>query len=177
MFKLLTEEERQRVVHEYALRRTIVMLFALILVLVAGIIGFLPSYILSNIRQNEVLERVRIMGDPGHGDSGAELQAWLLETNRRLTALSPKLDVDRPSDFVDRILDRRVTGVGITGFSWVKVEDKITLSVNGVASDRQTLVTFENRINSSGYFSNVTWPISDLAKDRDITFQIKFSPL
>jgi len=46
MFKLLTEEERRKVVHEYALRRTIVMFLALILVLVVGIIGFLPSYIL-----------------------------------------------------------------------------------------------------------------------------------
>ena len=176
MFKLLTDEERKKVAHEYALRRVIVMLSALILVLVVGIIGLLPSYILSSARENEVLERMRIMESAGERGDESELQAWLRETNRELEVLSPELDTDRPSDFIGRILDQRVTGARITGFSWVKAEDKIALLVSGVALDRQTLITFEDRINASGYFSKVTLPISNLARDRDIDFQIKFSP-
>ncbi|MEX2013478.1 MAG: hypothetical protein WD897_00995 [Parcubacteria group bacterium] len=177
MFKLLTEEGRQRVAHEYARRLAIVMLFALILVAVVGIIGLLPSYVLSNARQNEVLERTRIVGSSVERGDESDLQAWLRETNRKLQALSPALDTDRPSDFIEKILEQKITGVRITGFSWVRTEDKIILSVDGVANNRQSLITFEDRINSSGYFSEVTLPISNLAKDRDINFQIKFSPL
>lgn len=176
MFKLLTEEERQKVMYEYTIRRTIVMLFAFILVLVVGIIGLLPSYALSNARQNEVLERTRMMGSSGERRNEAELQAWLVDINRKLQALSPKLDGEQPSDFIERLLDQRTTGLRITGFSLSRVEDKITLSASGIALDRQTLITFENRINSSGYFSEVILPISNLAKDRNIDFQIKFSP-
>lgn len=175
MFKLLTEEERQKVAREYVMRRAIVILSAFILVLVVGIIGLLPSYILSNARQNEVSERMRVMGNAEQKGDGRESQIWLTETNRKLQLLSPKLDTDRPSVFIERILDQKVTGARITGLSWLKVKDKITLLVSGVALDRQALITFENNINSAGYFSEVTLPISNLAQDRNIDFQIKFS--
>ncbi|MDO8569625.1 MAG: hypothetical protein Q7R89_02520 [bacterium] len=177
MFKLLTEEERYKVAHEYVIRRAIVILCALILVAAVGIAGLLPSYVLSNARQNEALERTRIMNSSGEKGDKLELQTWLKETNHKLQVLSPVLDTDRPSDFIDRILDQRITGVSITSFSWARAKDKITLSVNGVALDRQSLIVFENRIRSSGSFSEVTLPISNLAKDRNIDFQIKFSPL
>ncbi|MDZ4206107.1 MAG: hypothetical protein U1C12_02785 [Patescibacteria group bacterium] len=176
MFKLLTEEEGRKVAHEYAMHRAIVILFALILVLVVGIIGLLPSYVLSNARENEALERTRIMGGSGQRGDDVTLQVWLGEINRKLQVLSPALDTDRPSDFIEKILDQRITGIAVTGFSWARTKDQITLSVNGVATSRQSLIVFENRINSSGYFSEVTLPISNLAKDRDIDFQIKFSP-
>lgn len=164
--------------HEYRTRRTIVMLLALILVLIVAIIGLLPSYILSSIREKEAFERVRILSSSNFEDEdGAELQTWLIETNRRLKAFSPLFDTDRPSNFVDKVLEQKSTGISLTGLSWVKVKDKVTLSVNGVARDRQTLVKFQNSIDSSGHFSGVILPISDLAKDKDITFQIKFSPI
>ena len=59
MFKLLTEEEKYKVAHEYAVRRVIVVLFALVLVVAVGIIGLLPSYVLSNARYNEAFERTK----------------------------------------------------------------------------------------------------------------------
>lgn len=176
MFKLLTEEERQKVVHEYVMHRAIVILYSFILVLVIGIIGLLPSFVLSNARQNDMLERTRILGNSGEEKDELDLQAWLKEVNLKLQILSPALDTERPSDFIDRILDQKITGISITDFSLRKVKDKTTLSVNGLALDRQSLITFENRISSSKYFSGVTLPISNLAKDRNIDFQIKFSP-
>lgn len=176
MFKLLTDEERQKVRHEYIMRRAIVMLSALILALVVGVIGLLPSYVLSNARKNEVLERTRIMSNSRQHEDDSSLQAWLTEINNELKILSPKLDTDRPSDFIDKILDQKIMGVHITEFSWRKAEDGVTLSISGVGRDRQTLIAFENSINSSGHFSSVTLPISNLAKDKDIDFQIKFSP-
>jgi hypothetical protein len=175
MFKLLTEEERQKVAGEYVIRRTAVFLLALVLVFAVGIIGLLPSYVLSSVRQNEVLERVRIMGVTEEEVGESDIQIWLAAMNRKLQVLSPALDIDRPSDFVERILDEKITGIRITAFSWLRVKNEITLSVSGVALDRQTLISFENRIDSSDYFSKVTLPISNLTKDRNIDFQIKFS--
>lgn len=177
MFKLLTEEERQKVAREYVAHRVVVMLSTFVLVLSVGIIGLLPSYVLSNARQSEVLERVRIMNSSGQqkGDE-LELQAWLIETTKKLQALSPELDTDRPSDFIDKVLSQRTMGVRITSFLLAKVKDKTTLSIGGIASDRQALIRLEDRINTSGYFSEVVLPVSNLAKDKDIDFQIKFSP-
>src|SRR3990167_7993936 len=152
MFKLLTEEESQKVSHEYTMRRTVVLLVTLIQVMVLGIIWLMPSYVLSSARQNEMRERVIIMGGAGQRGDEAGLQEWLAKINLQLLTLSPKLDTDRPSFFIKRIVDQKSAGVVLTNFSWTKVKDKINLGVNGVASDRQTLITFENRINASGHF-------------------------
>lgn len=174
MFKLLTDKTKEKVMHEYVLRRMIVIMCSLIAVFFIGIIGILPSYVLSNARQNEVLERTRVMNSIGQEGGKPDLENWLLQTNERLRELSPKLDTDRPSDFVDKVISQSLKGVRITGFSWIKTGDSIVLSVGGVATDRQTLLMFERRLNASGYFSEVTLPISNLVKDKDIDFQIKF---
>ncbi len=176
MFKLLTEEERYKVRHEYNMRRAIVMLSALIMVLVVGVIGLLPSYVLSNARQNEVLERNRIISTSKQHDDNSSLEAWLIEINNELEVSSPKLDTDRPSDFIDKVLDQKIGGVRITEFSWIKAKDGVTLAIGGIGRDRQTLIAFENSMNASSHFSTVTLPISNLAKDKDIDFHIKFSP-
>lgn len=176
MFRLLTDEGREKVSREYKIRRLIVILLALIFISAITIIGFSPSYILSSIRKQEAFERLRFTTEVENQEEGRELRAWLAETNKRILALAPDLDTDKASDFVESVLNLRVLGINITGFSWVKVKDKITLSVSGTASDRQTLVRFENSINRSELFSDVVLPISGLANDRNISFQIKFAP-
>lgn len=177
MFKLLTREEEEKVRYEYVMRRVIVMFSALIFVLVVGIIGLLPSYVLSDARQNEILERMRVTGNAGQSEDDLKLQSWLTKINNELQVLSPKLDTDRPSEFIKKVLDNKSTNIKLTGFSWAKSGDQIDLSINGVARDRQALIAFQNKINLSGQFSEVTLPISNLAKDRNIDFQMKFSPL
>ena len=177
MFKLLTEEERQKVAHEYAMRRLIVMLCALILVLVVGIIGLFPSYLLSNVHRIMALERTKIAGSAEQRNEDLGLQVWLEEINRKLQLLSPTLDTDRPSHLIKKILDQKNEGIIITGFSSIKTKDKTNLSVSGVSANRQSLITFENRIASLSDFSEVVSPISNLAKDKDINFQIRLSSI
>lgn len=177
MFKLLTEEERQKVAHEYAMRRSIVMLGAFILVLVVGMAGLFPSYVLSSIRYNEALERTKVTSGDQQRNDDLSLQIWLKETNRKLQLLSPVPDIDRPSNFIKKVLDQRDVGIAVTGFSLIKTKDKTMLAVNGVAANRQSLITFENNLRSSGDFAEVVSPISNLAKDKDIDFQIRFSPI
>ena len=100
MFKLLTEEEGQKVSREYVARRIIVLLVVLIQVATLGIICLMPSYILSNARQNEMRERVMIMGGAKQRGDEVALQDWLAKINLQLQTVSPKLDTDRPSSFI-----------------------------------------------------------------------------
>jgi len=177
MLKLLTDEGRAKISHEYKIRRFIVILLALILVAVITVIGLMPSYSLSSTREREALERLRLTSQEDLQSEGKELRAWLADINKELSTLEPSLDKDKPSDFVYSILNLKSSGIKLTSFSWSKNKDKISLSVSGTASDRQTLVRFENSISSSELFSDATLPISDLANDRNISFQIKFSPI
>ncbi|MEK7461622.1 MAG: hypothetical protein AAB586_00940 [Patescibacteria group bacterium] len=177
MFQLLTVEEKRKVEREYAIRRSVVMLCAFTSILVVGMAGLFPSYVLSRIRYNEALERTKAVNSTQQRNDDLSLQIWLKETNRKLQLLSPALDTDRPLGLINKVLDQRDVGIAITGFSLIKTKDKIAVSINGVAANRQSLIAFENRLRSSGDFAEVVSPISNLAKDRDIDFQIKFSPI
>jgi hypothetical protein len=183
MFKLLTEEHGQKVEHEYYVRRIIAVLGSLIMVLVLSIIGLLPSYLLSENRQLEVEDHVATLSGEGLMGDEDYLKGWLDKTNQRLDVMAPSLDVDRPSNFVTEVLDRKTDGIRITGFSWskesqvkVKVKGRTSLSVAGIAENRQALILFRDSVDISEKFSDIILPISDLAQDKDIVFQITFYP-
>lgn len=176
MFKLLTEEAQEKMANEYTRRRTVVMLAAFATLLVISAVGLFPSYIILRIRQGEVFEQMAVVAYPESTEDATGLKVHFSETNRRLRALSPKLDTDQPSVSVGQILEQKIAGIRITGISWTKTDDKVAISVTGISRDRQTLLTFEDRINTSQHFSDVTLPISDFARNKDIDFQIKFTP-
>lgn len=176
MFKLLTEEEKHKVEGEYSLRRAIVMIAGLIFVCAVGIIGLMPSYLLSNIRKDEAEDRMRILAQSGLIEDTSEAEVWLSKVNQKLKALDPALDLDPPSALIAEILEKKINGISITNITLSKVKSKVTISVNGVAEDRQTLITFRDSISVSESFSSVVLPISNLTQDRDISFEIKLSP-
>src|SRR3989344_1685947 len=174
MFKLLTEEERKKMEYEYTLRRGIVILAALIAVVIIGMIGLFPSYVISSAQQREVEEFIGPENVEVKKDYSS-LNYWLEGMKFRLSALEPNLDKDRASAFFEEVLKEKVSGIKINVLVWAKLEKKTTVSISGVALDRQSLLAFENRLNTSGKFSSVTLPVSNLAKDRNIAFQIKLS--
>jgi hypothetical protein len=173
MYKLLPEKARENVRREYLLRRTVVMLAATILVLVVAMVGLFPSYVLSKAEQKEVLEGVKSVGLSDFGSAGDDIDTWLTQINLKLKVLSPRLDEDRPSLAILEVISDKKSGVRLTGFNWMKSEGKTALFVTGVAEDRQALLAFETKLNDSGAFSAVTLPVSNLAKDKDINFEIK----
>jgi len=171
MYKLLPPETREKVKSEYLMRRAVVMVLAIILVEIVALVGLLPSYVLSKARQNEAVERGKMLAS-NLGDGEEDLTLWLESLNTKLKILSPKLDNDRPAQNLSDVIKQKGAGVKLTGFTWSKVEGKTQLAVVGVARDRQALLSFESRLNASGEFSAVTFPVSNLAKDKDISFEL-----
>jgi len=177
MFKLLTEKDRSKLQREYALRQITTITTGLCLVFTIGIVSLFPSYLLSSARESEALERFRIMEYVRGGNEGEDARLWLMSTNRKLALLSPKFDEDRPSVVIDNLLKDRDESIKVTVFVWKKSGDIKELLVSGVARDRQALIRFESDINESGHFSNVTIPVSNLARDKDIEFSLKLLPV
>lgn len=173
MFKLLSEESRAKVRKEYVLRRHIVVLTLLILVLIIALVGIFPSYILSKGRQEEMAERFKMMGGQSASSTPQDdLSLWLANINQKLKILSPALDNDRASLIIGKALAVKGIGISVTQLSWQKGETA-SLSLNGVATDRQTLLAFEKNLNDSGEFQSVSLPVSNLAKVSSIPFQVK----
>lgn len=176
MFKLLAQKQKDKVMREYSLRRNVVILFVLIFVCIVTIIGLLPSYMLSGVRYEELAGQASSVDEKRRAEA-VEAADWLSRTNRALRLLTPSLDTDRPSEFIDNVIAERGEGILLTNFAWKKDGESTLLSVEGVAATRQDLIAFEDRIKSSGLFADVALPISDLARDREIDFTIRFTLL
>jgi hypothetical protein len=169
MFKLLTEESRATVSREYKLRRVVLIVTSLSLVLAVALVGLFPSYILSQVKQAEA-------GAMSNQQEGKEdLEAWLQEFNGKLRALSAGIAPARASADIEKVLSLKGAGIRITQLKWNEGDAEAKLSLMGVANDRQTLLSFEKRLKDSGKFSAVMLPVSNLAKERDINFQIDLS--
>ena len=176
MYKLLNDKTRKEVQSEYSMRRTAVILSGLLIIFVVGIICLLPSYLLSNSRFNEVMQRSEINDFTKAIREEDDPRLWLNETNQKLALFNPALDKDRPSLAIEKLLAERQSGITVGNFVWRKVGENVVLTVWGRARDRQAVITLGNRVNDSGAFSKVVFPISNLAKDKDIDFQINLTP-
>lgn len=175
MYKLLTEEEKKIVSREYKLRRTAVILSAIILVSIVQLAGLFPSRVLSNSREREVNERLTLLNNMEFTEEERSLFSWMNNFNLRLKVLSPHLDTDRPSGLIEGVIEARTNGIRIIGFDWLREDNVEALTITGVASDRQTLTLFERSIEDAG-LGDATLPVSNLANDRNITFTLKLVP-
>lgn len=67
--------------------------------------------------------------------------------------------------------------VQITGFQIAKDKDVVTsISVSGIAHTRTALANFRSGIEEHVLFDKAELPISNLAKERDIAFNISITP-
>lgn len=161
------------VASEYLSRRTVVIVAALTLVLAVALIGFFPSYLISKVKQQEALTQST---NAQLNEDKEDLSAWLNSFNARLQALSAGFNEARSSTAMERVITARGSGITLTELDWSEEGGAMALSIVGVARDRQALLAFESRLNASGHFSGVSLPVSSLAKERDISFQINLSP-
>jgi hypothetical protein len=177
MYKLLTAEQEERVRKEYNTHRLIIILTMLIGVALTGLVGMFPSYILTMVREREVGVRAATIDMSESRKEETELRNWLVETNRNLTIMSPSLDIDKVTPIFYSVIALKPAGISLNTLNWTKIKSKVLININGVAKDRQTLISFEKAINGSGKFSEVVLPISNLAKDKDIDFKLTLSPI
>jgi hypothetical protein len=178
MYKLLTDETREKIEREYTSRRGVMALAAFTVILGVGIVALVPSYMLASSRLNEVTTRLEAMKRSPSHEGSKELQVWLSSLKQKITTLSPKVVGRKPYELFLTVLSAKSDAVRLTGVAWKKdAKGVTTLTVNGVADDRKSLLEFENRLNALGRFSPVTLPVSNFARDKDISFELSMSPL
>ncbi|MBX4189601.1 pilus assembly protein PilM [Candidatus Parcubacteria bacterium] len=182
MFGLLPPEARERVQREYRLRKIAVWALSVagVLFLAAGLL--VPAAIISSARQSNASQKTSTLLSSESVQTSESLKRWVLDTNKKITFLSPDEDSDKPYELFLTILNRKSSGIRIVGLSFDKEADKkgnetITLIIRGVASDRQALLNFENTLNALNRFTKANVPVSDFTKNKNITFELTLSPL
>jgi hypothetical protein len=177
MYKLLLEQDKKRIVQEYTLRRIVVANGAMALVLLVLLVGLLPSYLISSSRRLEIEARTNISYLPEALQEQEELLAWITGVNNKLNLLAPELDTDRLAGLFGEFLKEEFPGIVVTDISWKRSAEGRAFRMSGVAEDRQKLIAFEEYINSSGRFAKTSVPVSQLARERNVEFNLILEPL
>lgn len=170
----LLPEERIRALRQlYFLRLTVVSLIVLSGVAVVHGVMLLPSYL---YLRNQVAEREASLARLTTTLAGSEEQeigmrvAALAADSAHLARLS---SVPKASAAVSAIIALPRQGIRLTGFSFApEAEGGATMAVSGVASTREALRRFEQKLAEEPYVTKADLPISAYAKENDIAFTI-----
>jgi len=171
MINLIPTHARKDVKTEYWVRVVTVWLF--LLAAAAGIVGLLlfPSYMLVQSglsifedtyqdisQQNESYETLREEVRVGNG----------VANHIGRTEVTPVFIM-----IINELESLANTNVSLASYSFARTEGKVeSISITGSAPSRASLAQFRDVLESHEFFDSAELPISNLAKDKDIPFNI-----
>lgn len=176
MYKLLTEEEKVLIEREYKSRKIVLIEFFLVALLFIGAIGLVPSYIIAVSKEKDANASLAALNQSLSGKTTEDLDTWLKEINTKIKLFAPSQDTDRPYEAFKEIIALKPNGIKINNLSYSKNKTDIEFKLEGMAVDRRTLVDFQNSLNTSNKFTSASIPVADLAKDKNIPFDLTLKP-
>jgi hypothetical protein len=172
MLHLLPQYQKDKVIKEYRLRLTVVIIGMLLFLTLVFIILTLPTYmVLQNqkgilISQKDSLSQVINVGGVASEDNNLDI--W-----KAVDALIPVAGGFVPSAYVDVVTPQQV-GVTIDGYVFIQTVpgQPVSVSISGTAKTREGLAEYVKVLNAK--FGGVKLPLASLAKQADIPFDFKF---
>lgn len=139
------------------------MLFAALVIALA----LLPAY----IRAQAAMEAARY-GAMTLAESNKADRAALIAARKRITALEDIARQPRAVELISAAVTAAPAGVVLNSISYVHKADETTLSCAGSATRRQSAQEYVRLLQAQGLFSQVSIPLTSLARAEDGSFQI-----
>lgn len=171
MINLLPKEYDKIVRREYAARRlVIIFLFIIILSLISAALLF-PSYIMSKIYEGEATRTyetlVKAAGDPQNIEKLLRDLGAAAKTAGELSSDSFSVSAYE----LIRSLEAKSDSIKLIEISFInRSKDEAHLTLKGVAKTRESLTSFGKFLTSHPNLKDVDLPISNFAKESDISF-------
>ncbi len=176
MYKLLPEKAINKIKKEYSLRRIFVFMFLLSILFIISIVSTLPSFIFASEKKNAALFTLSSLNERPSSDN-TDLEVWVEQVVVKLSAITPSDAVDQPYTYFQKILAKKSLGVTLNGFVWTKQNNGTrSIKVNGTAKTRQDLLSFQSSLNDSGDWVQADLPVSSIARELDIPFEMTLTP-
>lgn len=171
MFTLLPEQHKKRLAKEYRTRLVVVLLVFVSAYFLINIAFLFPSYIsleskknIHNIELSSLKDQISVKDNQG-------LEA--LVNKVRFEVLLAKPDETEVYAAIKKILEHVSGGISLTILSYTRGENtSSTLNIQGIAKDRSSLLSFTNNLKKDLMFSAVNLPVSNLAKQTDVKFNM-----
>lgn len=172
MINILPKKEKNKVKHEYLTRLISTSFFAISILGIISILLLIPSYQYASSKEMIAENNLAIFNQENPQLNIADLNSTISSTNNKLAFLISKKEKYVFSEsIVEELLKIRTPGISFTQIIYGSRDDSTTtVSLQGVASDRASLHSFNDALLKSNSFSSVDLPISNFVKPTNIDF-------
>jgi hypothetical protein len=169
---LLTKEQKKALRMEYIIRLGAVSTFAVAAGVLAGIAALFPAYIGLRTDLGILIDEAARF-EAESAEEVARPFDMLTNTQSLVMRLDSVVRAEAVSGMIADVFMLRSAGIAITAFSYER--DSSRISIEGTAETREALVGYVRAVREAPYFSDVTDPISDLARSTDLSFRLQFT--
>lgn len=171
MINLIPPKAKKSLVIEYWVRvASVWFILWSVVILVAASILF-PAYVLISSQVDvyatsaaEASEKVASFED---------VSVSLVQASQEARAIMNESEIEQFSDYIDLFSNLERESIYISEISLQRTEAGISpVTLSGIASDRQSLASFRDRLLAEPVVESVELPISNLAQGSDISFSL-----
>jgi hypothetical protein len=171
MFTLLPQQQKKSLFRQYRTRLSIVFLVFIASFFLVSTILLLPSYVYLSFSKSTLDEQVVSLEKKIKDKSNKGIMTILGGIQSNLALIKP--DETEVASVIKKVTDDMNSDISISSFSYTfSANNNSSLTFKGVAKTRSALIDFSKELKKELLFSGVDLPISNLAKENDISFNI-----
>ncbi|OHA32617.1 MAG: hypothetical protein A3A22_00390 [Candidatus Taylorbacteria bacterium RIFCSPLOWO2_01_FULL_45_34b] len=177
MFSLLPSEEKKKIRREYFLRLGIVFLcFSFFSILLASFL-IIPLYMLTHGMRKALTQEAAILENSPNLKEAEVIKKTLRESKDKIAVLSSESEQREVGGLVAASLQKRKgLAITITTFNYSREGNALgIITLEGQSSNRDDLLAFKKRFEQDPLWTSVELPVSNFARDKEISFSLKLS--
>ncbi len=172
MLHLLPEYQKRKVITEYRLRLTVVLILLLAISLLACAVFLMPSYVYLYTAKSDLVAKKEGFASLIKARDAASAEKQGGDVGNAIATLGPLPGSIQPLAYMDALVPP-ASSIRITGYLLSSSPSgKVSVAISGIASSREGLSSYATYLN--GRFGGVKLPLSSLAKQGEIPFDFKF---
>lgn len=176
MNNLLPQNARSAVRHIYVSRLAFVVTLGCIAFSFVAIAVLLPSYVFTLTREQVVKDKFANIQTTETAKLDSDIRKILNDSRSKTESIWSSLSSAKILPTIKKIIDVKQGSITVTSFDIGKItEGKRRVGVEGIAKNREALVSFSKELEKVKDFADVNVPITNFQKSSDIPFTISFN--
>ncbi len=158
------------------MRLVIVVCWIVFFISMVGMACLLPSYLYAAGRVNIVKSENQNKEKSLQSLRDQNFQDKIKLVNSSLEALKNSINILSPKEAYNKILNSLPDGAYIDRYTYGLIDDNsASISISGVAPDRDKLIELQKKINSNPEFTSINIPITSFTRKKDLSFSFNFN--
>lgn len=175
MFNLLPQKDKENILKEYAARRTVILLCFVSFLGIVSSISLLPTYLISSAKVAETKNQIKNVKASPVFQEAENFSLELANAKTKISILNADAEKVSFTNIIKEILLHKGSSIRVDAFSFKRAGEKenSSMTIQGIARDRESLSIFLKNLESEELFKEVVLPVSNFAKDKNAEFSIE----